>query len=268
MNSQESDDFWSPGLSESTRRRKSSIFKRNLKEIDDFWRPGLSRPSRREAGDRKIIDLQRIPFENGKKPMKSKQKRDTFHDSRLKTWKNAIHSTNCNKKTRKTRCFYTTKFHLHRKIAIFEENRWTYRVSWGSRCQTRCKIAILIEKPLFYTVFGSATPEIRDTFIDFRRKSRFYSMLSTAPPQIRDTFIDFLWKSRFYTVFGTATPNLRDTFFDFPPFSRFYGVKLIRPITFCRMYRVFVGRYSNVSRFGANLVGFFLVFKRNPFVNR
>ena len=25
------------------------------------------------------------------------------------------------------------------------------------------------------------------------------------------------------------------------------------------MYRVFVGRYSNVSRFGANLVGFFLV---------
>ena len=86
--------------------------------------------------------------------MKSKQKRDTFHDSRLKTWKNAIHSTNCNKKTRKTRCFYTTKFHLHRKITIFKENRWMYRVSWGSRCQTRCKIAIFKENWWMYRVFG------------------------------------------------------------------------------------------------------------------
>ena len=103
------DSFSTPGFSQSTRRRKSSIFKRNLKEIDDFWRPGLSRPSRREAGDRKIIDLQRIPFENGKKPMKSKQKRDTFHDSRLKTRKNAIHSTNCSKKTRKTRAFWCVR---------------------------------------------------------------------------------------------------------------------------------------------------------------
>ena len=33
-----------PGLSESIRRRKSSIFTRILKEIDDFWSPGLSRP--------------------------------------------------------------------------------------------------------------------------------------------------------------------------------------------------------------------------------
>ena len=100
------DDFRRRVDSEKPGVEKPSIFKRNSKEIDDFWRPGLSRPSRREAGDRKIIDLQRIPFENGKKPMKSKQKRDTFHDSRLKTRKNAIHSTNCSKKTRKTRAFW------------------------------------------------------------------------------------------------------------------------------------------------------------------
>ncbi len=102
---------------------KPPIFDRNSKEIDDFWRPGLSRPSRREAGDRKIIDLQRIPFESGKKPMKSKQKRDTFHDSRLKTRKNAIHSISGKKRRVKRAVFGVREFYLHRKIAIFKENR-------------------------------------------------------------------------------------------------------------------------------------------------
>ena len=151
--------------------------------------------------------------------------------------------------------FGAREFYLHRKIAIFKENRWTYRVSWGSHCQTRCKIAILIEKPLFYTVFGSATPEIRDTFIDFRRKSRFYSMLSTAPPQIRDTFIDFLRESRFYTVFGAATPNLRDTFIDFLWKSWFYDVNKIPAHQKARVLRVFLLQF-------VECIAFFRVFRR------
>ena len=52
-----------PGLSESIRRRKSSISKRNLKEIGDVSSPGLEAGAKsEEAGDRKIIGFHWIPF--------------------------------------------------------------------------------------------------------------------------------------------------------------------------------------------------------------
>ena len=99
-----------------------------------------------------------------------------------------------------------SEFCLHRKIAIFKENRWTYRVSWGSHCQTRCKITILIEKPLFYTVFGSATPNLRDTFIDFLRKSRFYDVNGISSYKNNAFYASFCYSlsnvSRFFTFLG------------------------------------------------------------------
>ena len=81
-----------------------------------------------------------------------------------------------------------------------------YRVSWGSRCQTRCKIAILIEKPLFYIVFGTATPEIRDTFIDFPWKSRFYDVNGISSYKNNAFYASFCYSlsnvSRFFTFLG------------------------------------------------------------------
>ena len=159
--------------------------------------------------------------------MKSNQKRDTFHDSRLKTWKNAIHSTNCNKKTRKTRCFYTTKFHLHRKIAIFKENRWMYRVFRGLRCQTRCKTTVFRWESRFYTVFGSATPNLRDTFIDFLRKSRFYDVNKIRTHQkarvLRVFLLQFVECIAFFRVFRRESWNVSRfclLFIGFLPFSK------------------------------------------------
>ena len=66
--------------------------------------------------------------------------------SRLKSRQNAIHSNNGQQKRDTFDKNNSADIILHHKIAKTVENRKTYRVSWGSRCQTRCKIAIFERK--------------------------------------------------------------------------------------------------------------------------
>ena len=81
-----------------------------------------------------------------------------------------------------------------------------YRVFRGSRCQTRCKTTIFRWESRFYTVFGSATPNLRDTFIDFLRKSRFYDVNGISSYKNNAFYASFCYSlsnvSRFFTFLG------------------------------------------------------------------
>ena len=81
-----------------------------------------------------------------------------------------------------------------------------YRVFRGSRCQTRCKTMVFQLESRFYTVLGSATPNLRDTFIDFLRKSRFYDVNGISSYKNNAFYASFCYSlsnvSRFFAFLG------------------------------------------------------------------
>ena len=135
------------------------------------------------------------------------------------------------------------------------ENRKTYRVSWGSRCQTRCKIAIFKENWWMYRVFGGVRCWALSKIAIFDENRWMYRVFRGLRCQTRCKTTVFRWESRFYTVFGSATPNLRDTFIDFLRKSRFYDVNKIRTHQKARVLRVFLLQF-------VECIAFFHVFRR------